>query len=54
MMLLLASCSIVAIDETKATVVEGRNLVERQDIVFYLEELDNVLRSMDVVGEVCL
>ena len=54
MMLLLASCPIVAIDETKATVVEGRNLVERQDIVFYLEELDNVLHSMDVVGKVCL
>ena len=35
-------------------IVESRNLVEREDIVFYLEELDNVLRSMDVVGEVCL
>lgn len=28
--------------------------MERQDIVTYLEELDNVLRAMGVVGEVCL
>ena len=35
-------------------IVESGNQVGRAEIVAYLEELNDELRLMDVVGEVCL